>query len=97
MVDNLYQLRVQDQQLRLHQEVIACWTTTGYSYSGRGEIVELHRETATIRLLESVGRNGEYPKGRTIRVARFADQSRWSSDNCLHPVENGGMQQSRWS
>lgn len=90
MVDNLYQLRTQDQQLCLHEEVIACWTADGFSYTGRGEIVELSRETATIRLLESVGRNGEYPQGKSVRVARFADHDRWSSHNCLRPVERGG-------
>ena len=88
MVDNLYQLRNQDQQLCLNQEVIAYWNTEGYSYSGRGEIVELSREAATVRLLEPVGRNHEYPKGKSVRIARFADHSRWSSDNCMRPVES---------
>jgi hypothetical protein len=96
MVDNLYQLRNQDQQLCLNKEVIACWTAEGYSYSGRGEIVELSREAAMVRLLEAVGRNGEYPKGKSVRVARFADHSRWSSDNCMHPVDSGGVLQTRW-
>lgn len=92
MVDNLYQLRNQDQQLCLNKEVIACWTAEGYSYSGRGEIVELSREAATIRLLEPVGRNGEYPKGKSVRVARFSDHSHWSSDNCLRPLGPDGVQ-----
>jgi len=91
MVDNLYQLRTQDQQLRLHKEVIAHWTADGFSYCGRGVIVELSRETATIKLLEPAGRNGEYRQGRSVQVARFADHSHWSSDNCLHPVEGGGQ------
>jgi hypothetical protein len=90
MVDNLYHLRNEDQQLCLHKEVIACWTAGGFSYSGRGEIVELGREAATVRLLESVGRNGEYPKGKSVRVARFSDHSLWSDDNCVRPAGAGG-------
>lgn len=92
MVDNLYQLRTQDQQLCLHKQVIAHWTAEGFSYSGRGEIIELSRESATVRLLEPVGRNGEYRPGKSVQVARFADHHRWSSDNCLHPVERDGGQ-----
>jgi len=96
MVDNLYQLRNQDQQLCLHKEVIACWTAEGYSYSGRGEIVELSREAATIRLLEPVGSNGEYPKGKAVRVARYADHSYWSAHNCVRPLGPGAAQPLNW-
>jgi len=95
VVDNLYQLRNQDQQLCLNQQVIACWTAEGYSYTGRGEIVALSREAATVRLLEPVGRNGEYSQGKSVRVARFADHSQWSSDNCMRPVESGGARHPR--
>jgi len=96
MVDNLDQLRTEDQQLCLHTQGIACWTAQGFSYSGRGEIVELSRNVATVRLLEPVGRYGEYPQGESVRVARFADHNHWSAHNCLHPLEGGKAQQPRW-
>ncbi|NOY14131.1 MAG: hypothetical protein GXP51_10815 [Deltaproteobacteria bacterium] len=93
MVDNLFDLSRSDQQLTLHKEVIAYWTAAGFAYSGEGEVTALDRDSVTIKLLEPADSNGEYPRGKRIKIPRFADQTRWSSHNRVRPAKTGNATQ----
>jgi len=88
MVDNLFDLTNEDKKLKVNNKVAARWTTSGNSYSGLGEIVALTRKTVTVKLLENCGRENEYKKGRQIQLPRFADQTRWSSRNCVNTISS---------
>jgi len=91
VIDNLYDLSTEDKKLQLKTKVTANWTDSGYCYSGLGEIVALTRETVTVKLLENIGKENEFKKGRQVQLPRFSDQTRWSKRNCVKTVFSNGQ------
>ena len=88
MVDNLFTLSNFDQTLTTGKPVLANWNQEGFSYCGKATIVKLRRESVIVKLLSVVGYNGAHLVGKTLEVPRFSDQTRWSSRNCVQPIDN---------
>lgn len=79
--DPIYELDEEDRSLRVGMVVIASWTTCGFAYRGRAEIVALTSTELTVRQLETAG-GAVWPQ-RQVTLPRRVDAGRWSSDNCV--------------
>jgi len=80
MISDEVAAQLEDQRLRLDQEVLAVWVDRGKRYQGRGRIVELRPRQVTVELLHPVGSDAEYRPGVRVRIPRYGDQIHWFSD-----------------
>ena len=87
MIDNLFNLSNFDRKLSAGMAVEASWCQGGFFYSGKATIVKLHRESVEVKLLSVVGAEETHLIGKTIELPRFKDQTRWSSRNCILPID----------
>ena len=87
MVDNLFNLSNFDQKLTAGMSVLASWSQGGFSFSGKATITKLHRESVVVKLQSVVGVNEAHFIGKTLELPRFKDQTRWSSRNCIQPID----------
>ena len=91
VVDNLFTLSRFDRSLTTGMSVNARWSQDGFCYSGQARIVKLRRESVEVKLASVAGVNGAHLVGKTLELPRFCDQTRWSSRNCVQPVEQGSL------
>ena len=91
MVDNLFYLRNFDRSLKAGMPVLANWRQNGFCYTGYAKIVKLRREIVEVMLVSVGGVNGAQLVGKTLELPRFSDQTRWSSRNCVQPVDKNSF------
>lgn len=69
-----------EQNLKLGDSVILCWTNSGHYYAARAQVVRINQKSVVGELIETVnGLFGGYPIGRKITVPRIT--ARWSINN----------------
>ncbi len=81
--DHIQELINEDQRLAIGSEVTAYWTSGGFSYHARARLESLGPRAVRAVLLENAGMAWEFAKGRVVEIARIADPTRWSCDNCV--------------
>ena len=87
MVDNLFDLSRFDRTLSTGMSVMANWCKEGFSYCGKATILKLNRQSVTVKLQSVAGVNGTCLVGKTLELPRYSDPTRWSSRNCVQPIE----------
>lgn len=83
MISDPHSLLDEDRRLGISKLVTVTWNKSGYSYQGRGRIVNLNRNSVTVALLDKVGHGEGYAAGSKVTVPRVTDAARWSSHNCV--------------
>ena len=87
MVDNFFHLNNFDRSLATGMAVMANWSRNGFCYSGKGKIVGLNRASVQVELIYVEGGDGACLAGKILDLPRFQDQTRWTSRNCVQPLD----------
>jgi len=76
--DPILAQHLEDQKLKIGQQVVACWRTLTGRQSVRATVVALKPRSVVVALQRATG---DYPLGYRLELPRISDFEHWSSDH----------------